>query len=441
MLETVREFGWENLQAGDEATHCRNRHADIFLALAEAAALRLHGAERTLWLERLDLSHGNLRAALGWLIERQDTAKALRLTASLWQFWWWRSHLAEGLQWTEQAAALPGAEMEQESLAATLTGSGALAETLGDYEAAEAYHARAVSIWTAAGNIKGLAISLLFRWLVAFNAEDHESMAALSSESLRLFREIDDPWGIAMSLMEQGVMAMRQRDIQTAELVLGEAIARFQRIGDRWGAAISRGVLANVATEQRDYPRAFALLKEGLTGLLVLNDLWGVATVLPASARLAGDLREWEWAARISGAIARLHATMGAPLKVPFRVRFDQTLAEARRALGEQRFTAAWESGQEMTPKQAVEEAIKTPPSLGGSPGESHGSDDVIAIPLSPREREVLRLIPGRTAREIGETLFISESTVRTHIENILGKLGARNQKELIAMIYERRLI
>ena len=60
---------------------------------------------------------------------------------------------------------------------------------------------------------------------------------------------------------------------------------------------------------------------------------------------------------------------------------------------------------------------------------------------LSPREWEVLRLVPGRTAKEIGETLFISESTVRTHIEHILNKLGLRNQKELVAFIYEEGLL
>ena len=53
----------------------------------------------------------------------------------------------------------------------------------------------------------------------------------------------------------------------------------------------------------------------------------------------------------------------------------------------------------------------------------------------------MLRLVLGRTAREIGETLFISESTVRSHIEHILNKLGKRNQKELIAFVYEKELL
>jgi DNA-binding CsgD family transcriptional regulator len=94
-----------------------------------------------------------------------------------------------------------------------------------------------------------------------------------------------------------------------------------------------------------------------------------------------------------------------------------------------------------MSPREAVEEASKLPGSLLHAPAAKIESKHALAIPLSPREREVLRLIPSRTAREIGALLFISESTVRTHIDNILNKLGARNQKELIAMMYERGLI
>jgi DNA-binding CsgD family transcriptional regulator len=240
-----------------------------------------------------------------------------------------------------------------------------------------------------------------------------------------------------MSLMEQGVMAMREREHDRAGELLAVAIARFEAIGDRWGVAICQGALGNVATDRRDFGRAAGLLRESLTALLALNDLWGVATVLPASARMVGEQGRWEKAVRISGAIARMHESMGAPLKVPFRVRFEQTLAEARAQLGDERFDAAWSAGQALSSEAAVAEAIRLEAAATGEPAARSG----LAVPLSPREREVLRLVSGRTARQIGEELFISESTVRTHIDNILNKVGARNQKELIAFVYERGLI
>ncbi len=50
---------------------------------------------------------------------------------------------------------------------------------------------------------------------------------------------------------------------------------------------------------------------------------------------------------------------------------------------------------------------------------------------LSPREREVLALIvDGRTNREIGERLFISQKTVGVHVGNILAKLGVSGRVE-----------
>jgi predicted ATPase/DNA-binding CsgD family transcriptional regulator len=439
MLETVREFGLEQLHECGEYDQVQSRHADIFLTFAEAATTRLRGAERTTWLERMERAHNNLRAALAWCVERRDTRRALRLAGALWQFWWWRAHLAEGRQWLERALALPDAGAWPIARARVLTGLGALAETQGDYTAAEQYHDAAERAWHESGDSRGLAISLLFRWLVAFNADDQERMTTLSTESLHLFRELDDPWGIAMSLMEQGVMAMRRQDHADAERILSEGIERFRAINDQWGVAICEGVLGNVATDQGDYARAASLLASSLSSLLLLNDLWGVATVLPAASRMAGEQGRFEWATRISGAIARMHETMGAPLKVPFRIRYEQNLAAARAALGDEQFNAAFAAGHAMTPEQAVAEALHAPDT--GETAPTPPSHPAMPIPLSPREREVLRLVPERTAREIGEELFISESTVRTHIENILNKLGLRNQKELIAYSYQHGLI
>lgn len=55
-----------------------------------------------------------------------------------------------------------------------------------------------------------------------------------------------------------------------------------------------------------------------------------------------------------------------------------------------------------------------------------------IAVQLTPREEEVLRLIGfGATNREIAETLFISEGTVKTHVNHLLSRLTLRNRSQL----------
>ncbi len=324
-------------------------------------------------------------------------------------------------------------------LAQCLTGLGALTETLGLYAIAAEYHERAAEIWQATGDRRGQADSYLFRWLVSFNAEDQDGMATWSTRGLDLFRELGDAWGVAMATMEQGVMAMRLREHDRATQLTTESIALFTELGDHWGVAINQGVQCNVETDRANRAECGPVcFGTSLTTLLSLNDLWGVATVLPAAVRMAAEMGQIERAVKLSGAITALNRQIGAPLKVPFRVRFEQTLTDARAHLGPQRFDRAWEAGLHLTPDEAVHEAIVETTATSSQDGPGMAT---LAISLSPREREVLRLVPGNSARKIGEQLFISESTVRTHIDNILNKLGARNQKELIALIYERKLI
>jgi DNA-binding NarL/FixJ family response regulator len=64
------------------------------------------------------------------------------------------------------------------------------------------------------------------------------------------------------------------------------------------------------------------------------------------------------------------------------------------------------------------------------------------AFGLSRREREVLALIAeGRTNREIGERLFISQKTVGVHVGNILSKLGASGRVEAAMVAIRLELV
>ncbi len=69
LLETVRQYGWEQLEAVREATEAQQRHQDWSLALAEAAEQQLTGPDQVTWLTRLEGDHDNLRAALTWTRE------------------------------------------------------------------------------------------------------------------------------------------------------------------------------------------------------------------------------------------------------------------------------------------------------------------------------------------------------------------------------------
>jgi DNA-binding CsgD family transcriptional regulator len=441
ILETIREFGVDELAAQSELDHVSARHTAFFLDFAEAALARLSGAGRTTWLDRLDRDQANLRTALTWLCESGETAQAVQLAGALWQFWWWRSHLEEGLTWLERVAALPGADQTGSAYARLLTGLGSFAETSGDLAAAERFHDEAARAWQAINDPRGLAMSLLFRWLVAFSNDDEARMNALSSESARLFEQAGDRWGIAMSLMEQGVMAMRKSRNEQGEHLLTNAISTFASIEDAWGVAICRGALGNIRTDQKRYDDAESVLKESLSALVQLNDLWGLATIFPAAVRLAAEQGRFEAVAHAAGALESMHHRLGAPLRVPFRHAYGANLTRAQATLGKARFDTLLAEGAEMSPATAVTAAFAATARGKGSASDQPAPLAALAFPLSAREREVLRLMPFKSAAEIAHELFIAESTVRTHFNNIYSKLGVANQKEAIAYIYQHRLI
>ncbi|MGI8475571.1 MAG: ATP-binding protein [Thermomicrobiales bacterium] len=296
MLETIREFGLSALADRGETESANDRHADFCLSLAEAALPHLGAGGREAWLARLDQEHDNIRAALAWLVQRAETARALRLTGSLWQFWWWRSHLTEGRRWVEAALALPGAETPSTARALTLTGAGALSETLGDYPMADERHGEALAVWQDLGNVRGRATTLIFRWLLAFNDENQERMTELATESLDVFRLLGDDWGAAMSLMELGVGAMRRGDGDAAiaweEHKASCFFASRATVGGppfAWArSAMSMWIVETCKTPPGSCAKASTDSRSSMTG--------------GASPRSCRRPRAWPWRAAISGA-------------------------------------------------------------------------------------------------------------------------------------------
>jgi len=106
ILETVREYGLEQLAAAAEVAAIRQRHAQQYLELAEEAEAGLCGPKQLAWGHRLEQEHDNLRAALTWAMETGDAAVGQRMAGSLWRFWSARGHLSEGRRWLGDALAL-----------------------------------------------------------------------------------------------------------------------------------------------------------------------------------------------------------------------------------------------------------------------------------------------------------------------------------------------
>ena len=108
MLETIRDYARERMELSGEAEEIRKLHAVYFLALAEQGASEQQGPEEAAWLERLDLEHDNMRAALSWTLQSEEAELGMRLAGALWQFWDMRGYYGEGRRWLEEALAKDG---------------------------------------------------------------------------------------------------------------------------------------------------------------------------------------------------------------------------------------------------------------------------------------------------------------------------------------------
>src|SRR5260370_1839000 len=109
MLETIREYALEKLEASGEETLTKRAHAAYCLVLAEEEATEQIGAERSEWLERFASEHDNFRAALEWLTQTRDAELGLRLGTALFRYWEIREYLAEGRDRLGRLLKLAGA--------------------------------------------------------------------------------------------------------------------------------------------------------------------------------------------------------------------------------------------------------------------------------------------------------------------------------------------
>ena len=158
MLETIRQYAHERLEARDDVQLVARRHAEYITALAEAAERRLMRPGGQVWEERLEAELGDIRLALGWAREH-DVDLGLRLAASLTLFWMGHNLLGEGEHWCTELLAL-GEDASDSARAKATQAVGVFAGIRGDHAEAELLHERALVLFRKVGDRNGIAWSL-----------------------------------------------------------------------------------------------------------------------------------------------------------------------------------------------------------------------------------------------------------------------------------------
>ncbi|MGC2333005.1 MAG: tetratricopeptide repeat protein, partial [Candidatus Acidiferrales bacterium] len=398
MLETIREYALEKLEASGEAAPTKRAHAAYCLVLAEEEPAQPKGVGAAEWLERLALEHDNFRAGLEWLTATGDAEWGLRLGAALFRFWETREYLAEGRDRLGKLLVLAGAEAATKARARAVFAAGALAREQGDYASAQTLARESLDIARQLRDKQGVAVSLnalavyaqdrgevavaislfeeslvLWRELgdqedvarclsnlanVAKLQGDYARARSLYAECLSIFRGLGDRTGVAWSLNSQGDVARDQGDSVAARTLYEQGLAIFRELDDRRGIAGTLADLGSLAREQRDCPTAYLLHRESLNVFRELDHKRGIARLLECFSCTAAAQLQAERSLRLAGAAAALRQNIGAPLTPTEQVKLEVFLDPARRALTSTVGAKAWLEGWVMPVEKAVEEAL-----------------------------------------------------------------------------------
>jgi predicted ATPase/DNA-binding SARP family transcriptional activator len=270
LLETIREYAAERLAAAGEAEEVAGHHAAYFLALAERAEPFLGGTAQPVWLDRLEGELGNLRAALGWLLDRGDRERALRLAGSLWMFWQAR-HAREGLAWLETALADVAPVVAPATRAKALKTAGELAVFLPDYARGAPYLRAAVALYRDLGDDWHRGDTLGSLGWATLIAGETASAAQILDESARLGRATGHVASLAWALNGLGVLTRERGELDRAGALLTEALAIHRARGDTMGAAAVLVDLGLLGCARGDHTRAAAHLRESLSHFRALG--------------------------------------------------------------------------------------------------------------------------------------------------------------------------
>ncbi len=397
LLETMRQDAQEKLQQSGETETIRERHRDWYLELAKGTLPELAGLDQQHWLDRLEIEHDNLRAALEWTWQRGEAEIVVLFSIFLNNFWRLHNHIREGCRWMEMGL-MASKDLPDPLRAGALSALGVLTFMQGEFKQASKALEESLALFEEQGNRNGMAFALRHLAYVLEQQGSYEHAKMLLEKSLILFRQMGNEWGMAFVLILLGNISIKQGELDGVKALYEEGLRLRQGLGDTAGAAGALHNLGHLAMLQGDYAQATPLLKESLALFQVVQDknaigialhnlgltaleqhdieqaerlleeslmlFWNtgnkadLAEGLEGLASVADERQQPERAARLWGAAENLRIVIGTPLDPFNRIRYLARLDVTRSRADEASFAQAWREGQHMPLDQVIDYAF-----------------------------------------------------------------------------------
>jgi predicted ATPase/class 3 adenylate cyclase len=264
MLQTIREFGLEQLHKSRADAEVYRAYAKYLATFAESAEANRSGPDYATWSKQIEIEHDNFRAALAWSFDNMPEF-ALQITAAVGEFWFARGHWAE-LETACERVAQQAIDGPAELRARCARYAGQCAEAHGDTVRAEKFFEQSLKLSEQCGSGVETLEALLHLGNILIEDRDRKSeVRPLFDRALSIARKLADEKRIADTLFQSAVLAISDGDFEQAREMLEQAAAVRRKHGDSVGVARCMSHLSTVALLIGDYRRASSCLELALT--------------------------------------------------------------------------------------------------------------------------------------------------------------------------------
>lgn len=237
-------------------------------------------------------------------------------------------------------------------------------------------------------------------------------------------------WGFGAATSQTLVEIARAKlctgDAASARAHLDEAEALAREAENPYALALALEARSELAREEGQLDDAERLVHDAMTAATEAGARVALIDSLEYTAGIIGAQGRFDEATRLFGAADAAREATGTVRFASHQEAYEADLATVRAGLGEEAFVAAWQEGRAMSLDEAFAYSSR---GWGARKRPSTGWAS-----LTPTELDVVKLVAqGLSNPDIAKRLFITRSTVKTHLSHVFEKLGVTSRSELAA--------
>jgi DNA-binding SARP family transcriptional activator len=372
LLDTVRQYAREKLEAAGEYEFLRERHAQHFLSLAEAAAPHLiGGAGVPYWMDRLLEDADDLRLVAEWAEEKRErVAVTLRMGAAVQWLLFAQGWFQEGRDRLTRALAI-AQDVDPYTHAIGSTALAAICLWQGDTAKLPGLLQHALPVLRESSDRSTYAYALSMLGGAITQEGNPAAAAPLLDQAVAAAREQTHPVLLAIALYWRGLTARARGEFELARTSFEEAVSIGRALNNLPSIGHPLTALARVLVQRNaagDIAAAQNMLFDALKLHRQSGDRWGLAWTLETLAAVSSCRDEEERATRLLAGAESLREIMGAPRPPAERPEIEAMLEKSRSSLGRPRFDDAWREARALPLEEVLDHAVACAECVGSSP-------------------------------------------------------------------------